>query len=136
MATLPDGRAVPPAYADERPMLMSWLDFHRATLALKCEGLDDRQVRTASVALSEMTLLGLVQHAAEVERNWFRRIFGGKDLPPVYAGEGREDGFALVTGRGRGAVAPLDLVHMIEEYARHNGHADLLREGIVGVTGS
>jgi uncharacterized damage-inducible protein DinB len=26
-------------------------------------------------------------------------------------------------------------VHMIEEYARHNGHADLLREGIDGTTG-
>jgi len=27
------------------------------------------------------------------------------------------------------------LVHMIEEYARHNGHADLLRESIDGATG-
>jgi uncharacterized damage-inducible protein DinB len=27
------------------------------------------------------------------------------------------------------------LVHMIEEYARHNGHADLLRERVDGVTG-
>jgi hypothetical protein len=26
--------------------------------------------------------------------------------------------------------------HMIEEYARHNGHADLIRERIDGVTGS
>jgi len=27
------------------------------------------------------------------------------------------------------------MVHMIEEYARHNGHADLLRECIDGTTG-
>jgi len=27
------------------------------------------------------------------------------------------------------------LVHMIEEYARHNGHADLIRERIDGTTG-
>jgi len=27
------------------------------------------------------------------------------------------------------------LVHMIEEYARHNGHADLLREAVDGETG-
>ncbi|MDO3682547.1 DinB family protein [Micromonospora sp. C28ISP2-4] len=27
-------------------------------------------------------------------------------------------------------------VHMIEEYARHNGHADLIRERIDGVTGA
>jgi hypothetical protein len=26
-------------------------------------------------------------------------------------------------------------VHMIQEYARHNGHADLIREAIDGVTG-
>jgi len=41
------------------------------------------------------------------------------------------------TSRGRGT--PMDLrwvyLHMIEEYARHNGHADLLRESIDGVTG-
>jgi hypothetical protein len=27
------------------------------------------------------------------------------------------------------------VLHMIEEYARHNGHADLLREAIDGATG-
>ena len=27
------------------------------------------------------------------------------------------------------------LVHMVEEYARHNGHADLLRESVDGVVG-
>jgi hypothetical protein len=39
----------------------------------------------------------------------------------------------------RGSGANTDLrwlyVHMIEEYARHNGHADLLRERVDGVTG-
>ena len=28
------------------------------------------------------------------------------------------------------------LVHLIEEYARHNGHADIVRERIDGVTGA
>ena len=156
-------------------MLESWLDFHRATLALKCEGLDDRQLRQASVPTSQMTLLGLVQHLAEVERNWFQRVFAGQDVPPVH-GEGNADGFALAphhgidealatwraeVARGREAIAAssLDdsgklsereaphvggegislrwiLVHMIEEYARHNGHADLLREAIDGVAGA
>ncbi|MDX6330562.1 MAG: hypothetical protein QOI83_2945, partial [Streptomycetaceae bacterium] len=27
------------------------------------------------------------------------------------------------------------LLHMIEEYARHNGHADLIRESVDGLTG-
>ncbi|MGW7577486.1 DinB family protein [Streptomyces sp. NPDC054765] len=185
MGTTPDGRPIPPLQADERAMLESWLDFHRATLPLKCAGLDDRQVRLASVAPSSMTLLGLVQHMAEVERTWFQRVFAGQDLPPVNgAGDGNEggneggseDGFTLAPDRGIDealalwhaevarsreltAAASLDdtgklpgreaglvggqevslrwiLVHMIEEYARHNGHADLLRESIDGVTGA
>jgi hypothetical protein len=32
-------------------------------------------------------------------------------------------------------VSGLD-VHMVEEYARHNGHADILRESIDGMTGA
>jgi hypothetical protein len=45
-----------------------------------------------------------------------------------------EDTFA---GKGRGDTISLRwvYVHMIEEYARHNGHADLLRERIDGATG-
>ncbi|MEY9871455.1 putative damage-inducible protein DinB [Streptacidiphilus sp. MAP12-33] len=40
-------------------------------------------------------------------------------------------------GTRRGEQVPLRwiYVHMIEEYARHNGHADLLRERIDGTTG-
>jgi Protein of unknown function (DUF664) len=36
---------------------------------------------------------------------------------------------------GRAPSARWILCHMIEEYARHNGHADLLREAIDGETG-
>ncbi len=28
------------------------------------------------------------------------------------------------------------LIHMVEEYARHNSHADILRESIDGMTGA
>ncbi|OAR23264.1 hypothetical protein A8W25_27605 [Streptomyces sp. ERV7] len=155
-------------------MLEGWLDFQRATLALKCAGLDDRQVRVASVEPSAMTLLGLVQHMAEIERNWFQRVFAAQDIPFLFGKEG-DAGFTLDPDRGidealalwraeiaRGrelmADASLDdsgtlseenaavlgdpgvslrwiLIHMIEEYARHNGHADLLRERVDGVKG-
>ena len=37
--------------------------------------------------------------------------------------------------RGRQVSLRWVLVHMIEEYARHNGHADLIRESIDGQTG-
>lgn len=168
--TLPDGRPVPLMTGDERPMLESWLAFHRATLELKCAGLDDAQVRLASAEPSSLTLLGLVQHLAEVERNWFQRVVSGLDVPPVF---GEETGYALDPGRGLdealaawrrevargqemcagrslddtgriadGPMAGLEvslrwvLMHMVEEYARHNGHADILRERIDGVTGA
>lgn len=36
---------------------------------------------------------------------------------------------------GRAVSLRWILLHMVEEYARHNGHADLLRERIDGVTG-
>lgn len=80
-------------------MLEAWLDFHRATLAVKCSGLKDDQLRLAAAAPSSMTLLGLVQHMAEVERNWFQRVFAGQNVPPVF-GESNHDGFALKSGRG------------------------------------
>jgi Protein of unknown function (DUF664) len=37
--------------------------------------------------------------------------------------------------RGRVYSLRWILTHMIEEYARHNGHADLIRERIDGATG-
>ncbi|MEU9474780.1 DinB family protein [Streptomyces sp. NPDC048191] len=168
--TLPDGRPVPPMTGSERALLEGWLDFHRATLELKCRGLDDAQVRRAAAEPSSLTLLGLVQHLAEVERNWFQRVLAGLDVPPVFE---EETGYALdprrglqdaldvwrrEIARGRELLAARDLedtghivdepmsglavsvrwvlIHLIEEYARHNGHADILRERIDGVTGA
>ncbi|MFD8478378.1 DinB family protein [Kitasatospora sp. NPDC059673] len=162
-----------PAFAsDEVTMLTSWLDFHRATLALKCEGLTPDQLRKRSCPPSSMSLLGLVRHMAEVERHWFRLYLNGEDLGPTsrYWSEEFPDGdFDLVDtadpvadtaawqediAYARTAVegVPLDtvakrpwrgnvvtlrwiLVHLVEEYARHNGHADLIRERIDGATG-
>jgi hypothetical protein len=77
-------RAMPPLQADERATLEGWLDFYRATLVGKCDGLTDEQLRTAAVPPSPLTLLGLVQHAAGVERNWFRRVLLSDDVPPIY----------------------------------------------------
>jgi uncharacterized damage-inducible protein DinB len=46
---------------------------------------------------------------------------------------GLDDTF--VSRRGNEISLRWIYVHMIEEYARHNGHADLIREAIDGVTG-
>ncbi|MFC5723366.1 DinB family protein [Streptomyces gamaensis] len=159
-----------PGIADERTGLEAWLDFHRATLAAKCAGLDDEQLRLATAPPSPLTLLGLVRHMAEVERGWFRRVLAGeKEAGPLYYTEDNLDGdfevgegdtwqeayatwqaeIAAARGIARGRSLTdtgvhrngeeLDLrwiyLHMIEEYARHNGHADLIRERVDGATG-
>jgi uncharacterized damage-inducible protein DinB len=164
-------RAMPPLQADERTTLESWLDFYRATLATKCGGLTDEQLRTPSVSPSPLTLLGLVQHMAEVERNWFRRVLLTEQVPPIYdpaadptgpdGGFDLSDGVTFDTARatwegeiaqarvncsGRGLEETSPFLggqvtlrwiynHMIAEYARHAGHADLIRERIDGATG-
>ena len=164
------GRHDPPFIADERTMLDAWLDFHRATLLMKCDSLDDDQLRSQSVPPSTLSLLGLVRHMSEVERHWFRRTLIGEDAPPLYYSDDNEDGdFDDVDGadiaadlaaykaevercrtiaaerglddigrnkrRGQDVSLRWIYVHMVEEYARHNGHADFLRERIDGVTG-
>jgi hypothetical protein len=167
-------RPDPPLEADERATLVAFLDFHRATLALKGEGLTDDQVRQQAVPPSSLSLLGLVRHLTEVERNWFRPVLGGEEMAGIFApGPGLDfeaafrdvaaadvpetfqawhaecDHARILIGAApsldvsgpRGSGSPLRfslrwvLTHMIEEYARHNGHADLLRERLDGSTG-
>jgi len=101
----PSDRPTPPLNADERATLASWLDFYRATLASKCNGLDEIQLRTASVPPSPLTVLGLVQHMAEVERNWFQRVVGGLDVPPVYGEESGDVEIAVLRRRRADADA-------------------------------
>ena len=81
-------RPEPPLIADEREMLRAFLDFHRATLAMKCDGLSDEDLRRRSMPPSTLTLLGLVRHMAEVERTWFRRVINGEDVPLVWSAVG------------------------------------------------
>jgi uncharacterized damage-inducible protein DinB len=70
---LVDPRRTEPAYLlGEREMLEKWLEFHRATLLLKCEGLDDAARKARPVPTSKLSLHGLVRHMAEVERGWFQ----------------------------------------------------------------
>jgi uncharacterized damage-inducible protein DinB len=162
-------RTEPPLAAQERQMLDAWLEFHRDTLAAKCDGLAGDQLRARAVPPSSLSLLGLVRHMAEGERQWFRMVLGGEQVPyHYYTDECPEAEFDVdgadvaeafetwwsecADARRRAAAAPsLDvtgtqdgkefslrwiMIHMIEEYARHNGHADLLRERIDGTVGA
>src|ERR1700722_20001073 len=80
-----DNRVDPPLEADERATLTGFLDFLRDTLALKCDGLTDDQLRERAVPPSNLSLLGLVRHMAEVERNWFRPVLGGEQMAGIFA---------------------------------------------------
>ncbi|MFF0742665.1 DinB family protein [Streptomyces sp. NPDC004111] len=167
-----DDRPTPPLRGDERETLRGFLEFHRATLAMKCEGLTDEQLRQQSSPPSTLSLLGLVRHMAEVERTWFRRVVNQElDLPFLWSAKGdfqeaydasrstREEVFAAWEAEVEHArriereAASLDvrayfarweedvslrmvMVHLLHEYARHNGHADFLRESIDGVVGA
>jgi uncharacterized damage-inducible protein DinB len=82
-----DNRTGPPSFGTERDMLRSFLDYHRATLAMKCDGLTDAELRKQSMPPSTLSLLGLVRHMAEVERAWFRRVFEDNDAPMVWSEE-------------------------------------------------
>ncbi|MET0727668.1 MAG: DinB family protein [Acidimicrobiales bacterium] len=161
----------PPVTDDERASYEAWLDWHRITLLMKCEGLDDAGRRARPVSTSLLSLHGLVRHMAEVERSWFRKVISGEDLVggiywddhhpegdfEVPDGDAFEDDVAVWVGeiaqaRTIAAAHGLDdtgirprtgqavdlrwvYLHMIEEYARHNGHADLLRELVDGAVG-
>ena len=162
-------RVTPSLEVGERETLTAFLEFQRVTLARKCDGLTDSQLRECAVPPSRLSLLGIVRHMAEVERNWFRPVLGGEPMSGIFSAD--LDWEAAFTGaatasvtesfaawhaecdhaRALVAAAPsLDvagfrrtawfslrwvLVHMIEEYARHNGHADLIRERLDGSTG-
>ena len=163
-------RDEPPHEADERSTLTAFLDFQRATLALKCDGLTDDQLCDRAVPPSDLSLLGIVRHMAEVERNWFRPLLSGEEMSMIFAPDMDWDAAfrdvasasvaeafdtwqaeceharALVaaatsldiSGNRRGERFSLRWVitHMIEEYARHNGHADLIRERLDGMKGA
>ncbi|MET9292314.1 DinB family protein [Streptomyces sp. NPDC003077] len=80
-------RSAPPSFGSERDMRRAFLDYHRTTLAMNCEGLTDEELRQQSMPPSTLSLLGLVRHMAEVERAWFRRAFEDHDVPLVWSGK-------------------------------------------------
>jgi hypothetical protein len=157
---------------DERTTLVECLRSVRLTLEMKCSGLDAEALARRSVEPSTMSLLGLVRHLAEMERDSFRDVMAGQDAPRLFCSDTDRDGdfdgavpdpqvvaeawdawraevdFAErfvaeapsldITGNDpwQGPISLREvLVEMIHEYARHLGHADLLRERIDGRIG-
>lgn len=145
---------------DERELLLSWLGYLRGAVIRKLDGLGDDQTR-ATPGGKLISLLGIINHLTHVEWRW---IDGGILGRPVARSEdefrpGAELGVqaAVAAYRRRGeatdaavrASASLEvpclleegadlrwvLLHLINETARHAGHADAVRELLDGVTG-
>ena len=171
-------RVHPPTASDETTSLLAWLDYHRATLRQKADGLTQEQL-AQRLPPSELTLGGLVKHMALVESSCLSRVFLGKpmiapfdsvdweadedwefhsaaqDTPEELAAlhdasiaasdailrealaQGGLDSRSARPSRHTGEHFDLRwiLTHLVEEYARHNGHADLIRESVDGETG-
>ena len=152
--------------ADERAALSQQLDFQRATLLIKLDGLDDDQLRRPMTP-SGLSLLGLVRHLTATEHGWFLNTFGGLPDPPpggddpdadfLVGPDETADGivstYVRTCQRARELTSGADLdavihhgpgqsvnlraimLHMIQETARHAGHADIIRETLDGATG-
>ncbi len=156
---------------DETEQLLAFLAQQRGVLRLATYGLTDEQVR-AGPTTSDLTLGGLLQHAAKVEDHWVGIVLGRPSSPDP---DDYDQGFSLtgettlseLLSRYESVAAetervvrslPIDhavpvppgvpwfpadleawnlrwvLLHLIEETARHAGHADILRESIDGAT--
>ncbi|MFI9813486.1 GNAT family N-acetyltransferase [Saccharothrix variisporea] len=160
----------PTDLADPVDLLVRYLDFYRATVLRKLDGLTDEQLRTSRVP-SGWSPLGLVKHLAYVELRWLRWGFDGEEIARPYGDPDVEHAEFVVDGetadqvrtfyleqcaRSREIVAAarLDdrmarwrvetlptptlawiLFHLLQEYARHVGHLDVVRELTDGVTG-
>jgi hypothetical protein len=147
----------------EKQILSAFLDQQRDVVLWKLDGLTDDQLREPIPG--GLYLLGLVKHLAAGEFYWLCNLFGRPSEPRSLAatddvqldpGDTTDSVLGYYT-RARTtsdqAISELDLdttaitwlgdtvsfrwaiLHMIEETARHAGHADLIRERIDSTTG-
>ncbi|GIJ43234.1 hypothetical protein Val02_01200 [Virgisporangium aliadipatigenens] len=149
------------ANGSERDVLETFLDLYRDIAVRKVSGLD-ASLAHRELLPSRTTLARLIAHLASVEREWFAGVLAGDPDPGTRAdgGWGADESLdALVAdyraacAQSRAVAARFALedtvpserlgrvslrwiyVHLIEETARHAGHADILRELTDGATG-
>jgi uncharacterized damage-inducible protein DinB len=146
---------------DERALLGGTLAMLREAVLHKAAGLTEEQGRwTPDGAL--IPLVGIVNHLAHVEWRWIDGVFLGAEVSRSeeefvarsvtleqavenYRTRGRATDEAIrnapsLDERGVGRHGPERdlrwiLVHLIQETARHAGHADATRELLDGLTG-
>ncbi|MHB1739907.1 MAG: DinB family protein [Actinomycetes bacterium] len=154
-----------PDTGEIRPILQGYLDHHRLTLLRICAGLTAEQLALRAVPPSGLSLLGLVRHMTKVERTWLRIRAAGEDIAPLFPAtdedfEDLDPASAelavaalpaewaacdaavaqrplehILDVRGQQVSLASVYIHLVEEWARHDGHADLIRQAIDGTTG-
>jgi Protein of unknown function (DUF664) len=150
----------PEGNGDERELLLSWLDFLRAAVLRKADGLDDESARWTPEGRL-LPLAGIVNHLTNAEERWIDGRMHGRVLvkdeaeyhpPPSVPFAELVDGYrrrAAATNAtvrafsslcapchyGEGTDLRWALLHLIHATARHAGHADATRELLDGVTG-
>ncbi len=157
MSVVPDQKP-PRSFGDDRQVLTLLLQYQRESLARKVSGVSEIASRQSPVP-SGTTLVWLVEHLAHAEQLWVVHRFAGGEKPAPVTTHQTVDS-ALDAYRGTweavdaviAATPSLDelstiaddrghvplrwiIAHLLEETARHAGHADILRELIDGVTG-
>jgi uncharacterized damage-inducible protein DinB len=149
----------PSASPDEIEMLLRWLAFLRGAVLRKASGIDDEQARWQPDG-KLIPLIGIVNHLTGVEARWIDGEMRGEQVgkpadeyapPPTLTIDkaiqmyerraAATDSFVRelgdVTARSRGGDSDLRfiLLHLINETARHAGHADAVRELLDGTVG-
>ena len=146
---------------DERELLLAWLQSLRLAVLRKAEGLDEDQVRWRPNG-KLISIAGIVNHLAHVEWRWIDGTLRGQavsrsesefvvpterpfaDVAAAYRERGdRTDEIVRAADLADACHHPKHpgitlrwvLLHLIEETARHAGHADATRELLDGRTG-
>ena len=143
---------------DEIGSVRMLLQYQRESFARKLDGVDEEAARRALVP-SGTTLLWLATHMADAELLWVLVRFDGADrdvldadVETVEAAVARYrstwsrvdavidarddlDQLAVDTGDEDPVTLRWILLHLLEETARHAGHADILRELVDGQVG-
>ena len=130
-----------PQVWDERGTITAMLDYVRATVREKCEGLSQADARSAPLPTSPlMSISGLVSHIHWVEYSWFQTRFLGEPDEGPWTDEDpdREMHYALDTPIGelldaydaqseryRALVAATDLDARSAQAVRDDGHVTL-----------
>lgn len=150
----------PVGAADEKELFLQWLGYLRQTVLRKIQGLTDEQARWTPAG-KLIPLIGIVNHLTCVEWRWIDGGFGGADVSradeefrpsheltlrmavEAYSTRAAQTDAVVRTtplnkvasGWAVGHDLRFVLLHLINETARHAGHADATREMLDGSTG-